>query len=281
VALQAGLSIQLATHPDATLDEHCRMWEAEHGMKVSSATMSRAIKCLHWTRKKKTLSASEQNKEARAAWRESVSDHKSDQLVFIDEYGSNIGLTRLMARAPRGQRAYGKVPRNRGKSTTLIASLSLGGIGEAIILEGATQTAAFEHYVEHILGPNLELGQIVVMDTLRVHKGERVRQIIEARGCHVLFLPAYSPDFSPIEEAFSKRKAFLRKVGVRTREDLQEVLIKARGNNYSPRCGIGWFRHCGYPPPEARLVITLFDDSFFSLATVARLANGERCVLTN
>ena len=97
-------------------------------------------------------------------------------------------------------------------------------------MEGATQTAAFELYVEHILGPSLELGQIVVMDTLRVQKGERVRQIIEARGCHVLFLPAYSPDFSPI---------------------------------------------------EARLVITLFDDSFFSLATVARLANGERRVLTN
>jgi transposase len=76
-------------------------------------------------------------------------------------------------------------------------------------LEGATQTAAFELYVEHILGPSLELGQIVVMDTLRVQKGERVRQIIEARGCHVLFLPAYSPDFSPIEEAFSKLKAFL------------------------------------------------------------------------
>jgi transposase len=85
VALQAGLSTQLATHPDATLDEHCRMWEAEHGMKVSSATMSRAIKCLHGTRKKKTLSASEQNNEARAAWRESVSDLKSNQLVFIDE----------------------------------------------------------------------------------------------------------------------------------------------------------------------------------------------------
>ena len=112
---------------------------------------------------------------------------------------------------------------------TLIASLSLGGIGEAIILEGATQTAAFELYVEHILGPSLEPGQIVVLDNLRIHKGERVRQIIEARGCHVLFLPAYSPDFSPIEEAFSKHKAFLRKVGVRTREDLQEVLIQALG----------------------------------------------------
>ena len=102
MALQAGLSIQLEAHPDATLDEHCHMWEAEHSMKVSSATMSRAMKYLLWTRKKKTLSANEQNKEGRATWRGSVSDHKSDQLVFIDEYGSNIGLTRLMARAPRG-----------------------------------------------------------------------------------------------------------------------------------------------------------------------------------
>jgi hypothetical protein len=170
------------------------MWEAEHGMKVSKASMSRAIKCLHWTRKKKTLSASEQHNEARAAWRESVSDRKRNQLVFIDACRSNIGLTRLMARAPRGQRAQGKVPRNRGKNTTRIASLSLRGRGEALILEGAIHTATFERYMERILGPSLEPGQIVVMDNLRVHKGERVRQIIEAVTCcfcrliHQIFL---------------------------------------------------------------------------------------------
>lgn len=201
------------------------------------------------SREKKTLKASEQNEEARAAWRASISPLKSSQFVFVDECGSNIGLTRLMARAPRGQRAYGKVPRNRGKNTTLIASLSLQGMGEALILEGAARTDTFELYVEQILGPSLQPGQIVVMDNLQIHKGERVRQAIEARGCQVLFLPSYSPDFSPIEEAFSKLKAFLRKVGARTREDLQEALIQALGI-ITAQDAQGWFRHCGYPLQE-------------------------------
>ena len=154
-----------------------------------------------------------------------------------------------MARAPRGQRAYGKIPRNRGKNTTLIASLSFQGMGEALILEGAAHTDTFELYVKQILGPSLQPGQIVVMDNLQLQKGERVRQAIEARGCQVLFLPSYSPDFSPIEEAFSKLKAFLRKVGARTREDLQEAIIQALGI-ITAQDAQGWFRHCGYPPQQ-------------------------------
>lgn len=126
-AVKIGVRAQLEASSDATLEEHCRLWVAEHGRTVSTSTMSRAIKQLNWTRKKKTLSVSEQNEETRTAWRASVSDLKSRQLVFVDECGSNIGLTRLMARAPRGQRAHGKVPRNRGANTTLIASLSLQG----------------------------------------------------------------------------------------------------------------------------------------------------------
>ncbi len=100
---------------------------------------------------------------------------------------------------------------------------------------------------EQILGPSLQPGQIGVMDNLQLHKGERVRRAIEARGCQVLFLPSYSPDFSPIEEAFSKLKAFLRKVGARTREDLQEALIQALGI-ITAQDAQGWFRHCGYFP---------------------------------
>lgn len=142
-AVQVEVSAQLEAYPDATVEEHCRLWEAEHSVKVSASTMSRAIKQLNVTRKK-TLKASEQNEEARAAWRASISTLKSHQFVFVDECGSNMGLTRLMARAPRGQRAYGKVPRNRGKNTTLIASLSLQGMGEALILEGAARTETFE-----------------------------------------------------------------------------------------------------------------------------------------
>jgi DDE superfamily endonuclease len=148
--------------------------------------------------KKKSLAASERTEEERARWREQVKEHDARGLVFVDECGSNIALTPLYARAPKGQRARGSVPRNRGKNTTLIASLSWEGVGASMIIEGAANAAAFEAYIEHILVPSLQTGQRVVMDNLRAHKGTRVRQLIEDQGCQVLFLPAYSPDFSPI-----------------------------------------------------------------------------------
>ena len=146
---------------------------------------------------KKTLGASERNEEERATWRAAVSPLPAQQLVFVDECGSNIALTPFYARAPKGERATGRVPRNRGKNTTLIAALSLEGMGATMILEGSANGAAFEIYVEQLLAPSLHAGQIVVMDNLRAHKGERVRQAIEAKGCQLVFLPGYSPDLSP------------------------------------------------------------------------------------
>jgi transposase len=107
---------------------------------------------------------------------------------------------------------------------TLLASLSLAGIGETMILEGAANAQVFEIYIEQILAPSLQAGQMVIMDNLSIHKGQKVRQAIEAQGCQLLFLPAYSPDFSPIEEAFSKIKAALRRAGARTHEALQEAI---------------------------------------------------------
>ena len=120
-------------------------------------------------------------------------------------------MTRLYARAPKGERAYGKVPRNRGKNTTLLASMTPEGMGPCLAVEGATTKAVFEAYVERVLAPSLWPGQVVVvMDNLGAHRGERVRELIEEqRGCSLLYLPPYSPDFSPIEEAFSKVKALL------------------------------------------------------------------------
>jgi transposase len=167
----------------------------------------------------------------------------------VDECGSNIALTSIYARAPQGQRAKGSVPRNRGKNTTLIASLSLDGIGAAMILEGSVNTSAFEIYVEQLLAPSLHAGQIVVMDNLRAHKGERVRQTIEAKGGQVLFLPGYSPDFSPIEETFSKLKTNLRRTGARTREALEEAICQSL-LTVTAQDARGWFGHCGYVPLE-------------------------------
>jgi transposase len=199
--------------------------------------------------KKKSLAATERNEEERARWREQVKEHDPSQLVFLDECGSNIALTPLYARAPKGERARGSVPRNRGKNTTLLASLSLEGIGASMIIEGAANAVAFEAYLQQILVPSLRVGQIVVMDNLSVHKGARVRQLIEEKGCQVLFLPAYSPDFSPIEEAFAKIKTFLRHAGARTRESLEEAICQAL-EAVTARDAHGWFRHGGYLPPK-------------------------------
>jgi transposase len=199
---------------------------------------------------KKTLGASERREEERAKWREQMKEVDARRLVVVDECGSNIALTPLYGWAPKGQRVHGSVPRNRGKNTTLLASLSLSGLGACMILEGSVNTLAFETYVEQILAPSLSAGQIVVLDNLSAHKGARVRQLIEARGCELLYLPAYSPDCSPIEEAFSKLKAFLRRGGARTHEVLQEAIGHAL-QTVTAQDALGWFTHCGYLSAQA------------------------------
>lgn len=159
-------------------------------------------------------------------------------------------MTPLYAYAPKGQRAIGSVPRNYGASMTLIASLSLDGMGEALMLDGAADGAAFDLYIEQLLAPSLRPGQIVILDNLSIHLGSRVKQAIEARGCRLLFLPAYSPDFSPIEEAFSKLKSILRRAGARTREALQEAIATAL-DLITATDAHGWFTHCGYLPSSS------------------------------
>ncbi len=198
--------------------------------------------------KKKTLRASEQNDATRATWREQMKQLLSQDLVFVDETGSHIAMTPLYAYAPRGQRAKGSVPRNYGAMMTLIAKYATQGMGEAFLLDGAADGAAFEIYVEQLLAPSLRPGQLVILDHLSIHQGPRVKQALEAKGCRLLFLPAYSPDFSPLEEAFSKVKTFLRRPGARTREAghsaIAQVLLLITAQD-----ALGWFAHCGYPPP--------------------------------
>jgi len=132
VALLARLQSQLDAYPDATLEEHCQIWKTSQGIQVSSATMNRAIQRLNWTRKKKTLRASEQKEADRAAWREQAQTLDAGKLVFVDECGSNIALTRLYARSPKGKRAYGAIPRNRRANITLLASLSQKANGRSV-----------------------------------------------------------------------------------------------------------------------------------------------------
>jgi transposase len=202
---------------------------------------------------KKSRVAQERDEQARGLWRWLASRFDARRLVFVDESGFHTSMTRLYARAPRGRRAYGKVPRNRGKNTTLIASITLeGGMGESVAVEGATDAGVFEAYVERFLAPTLEEGQVVVLDGLGAHRTGKVRELVEARGAQLLFLPSYSPDLNPIEEAFSKIKGIVRKAGARTREALVEAIARALAV-VTPEDAAGWFAHAGYEPQDQSL----------------------------
>ncbi len=199
---------------------------------------------------KKSQIAKERDEEARGLWRWLASHFDARRLVFVDESGFHTSMTRLRARAPKGKRAYGTVPRNRGKNTTLIAAITLeGAMGESMTVEGATDSEAFEAYVEHFLAPSLEKGQVVVLDGLGAHRTEKVRELIEARGADLVFLPSYSPDLNPIEEAFSKIKTLVRKVGAREREALVEAIGRALAA-VTPEDAASWFAHAGYWPQD-------------------------------
>ena len=145
---------------------------------------------------KKSKIASERDEGARALWRWLASRFDVRRLVFVDESGTHISMDRLRSRAPRGVRAYGQVPKNRGKNLTLIASMSLHGMGESMVVEGGTDAATFEAYVEHLLAPSLSRGQVVVMDNLGAHQPKRIRELIEARGAELVFVPSYSLQIS-------------------------------------------------------------------------------------
>lgn len=167
----------------------------------------------------------------------------------MDETSTNTALARRYARSPRGERAYGIIPRNYGRCTTLVASLSLEGLGPAMTIEGAIDTLSFTEYVRQLLCPALRAGQVVVMDNLSAHKAEVVRELIEAVQCRLLFLPSYSPDFSPIELAFSKLKEFLRATAARTKPDLFDAIGEAL-DMVTSNDVVGWFSHCGYSPAK-------------------------------
>jgi transposase len=199
---------------------------------------------------KKSHIASERDEQARGLWRWLASHFDAKRLVFVDESGFNTSMTRLRARAPKGKRAYGKLPRNRGKNTTLIAAITLeGGMGASMSVEGATDSLAFEAYVEHFLAPELCEGQVVVLDGLGAHRTQKVEELIEGRGADLVFLPSYSPDLNPIEQAFSKIKQLVRKVGARVREALVEAIGRALAA-VTPEDATGWFAHAGYRPQD-------------------------------
>lgn len=194
---------------------------------------------------KKSLIATERDETARTAWQEVVASLRPEDLVFVDETSTHTALTRRRARAPRGQRAVGQVPRNHGSNVTLLATLTPQGIGPALSLNGGVTGAAFAAYAARCLAPSLRPGQVVILDNLSAHKNDQARTAIEAVGARLLFLPAYSPDFNPIELAFSKIKEHLRAAAARTADDLLTATAAAI-DAVSATDAHGFYHHCGF-----------------------------------
>ncbi len=170
-----------------------------------------------------------------------------ERLLFVDECGVHTSLAPIYGYAPRDERLHLPVPRNRGKNTTLLSSMTTDGMGPSLAVEGATTVRVFETYVEKVLVPNLRAGQIVVMDNLSAHRPRRIRELIEQQGCELLYLPAYSPDYNPIEEAFSKIKSLLRKAAAGSKEVLVEAIGQAL-SAVTAEDALGYFEHAGYRP---------------------------------
>lgn len=167
------------------------------------------------------------------------------KLVFIDETWAKTNMTRLRGRAPIGERLVAKVPHGHWKTTTLIAAMDHRGMRCSTTVDGAINQDVFESFVEKVLVPRLSSGDLVILDNLSSHKGVRVKQLIEAAGAAVLYLPPYSPNFNPIENAFAKLKQLIRSAEHRSCDalwaDMQRML-----DLITPENSRGFFKHCGY-----------------------------------
>jgi transposase len=242
-----ALGQQLKTASDQTQDYHCQLWFENHQVSLSPSTLSRLLDRMGWSRKKKSLCATERDEDKRTAFRAKQAGLDVNKLVVVDETSTNLALTSLYGYAPVGERVYDSVPRNHGANVTMIAALTAQGMSNetAIVFEGGTDARTFELYIRQFLCPTLLPGQIVILDNLAAHDSEGVRAAIQERGCELLFLPPYSPDLTPTLIAFSKIKQFLRQVAARTRKALEDALDKALAL-IKPEEALAFFRHCGY-----------------------------------
>lgn len=170
---------------------------------------------------------------------------RPERLVFVDEMGTNTSLAPLYAWSRRGERAHAAAPRNWGANATPLASMGAEGMGPCLALEGPTTREIFEAYLERVLASSLCPGRVMVVDNLSVHKGGRVKEIVQGRGCELLYLPPYSPDMNPIEEAFAKLKGLLRRAEARTREALVEAMDRAV-DAVTSKDARGFFERRGY-----------------------------------
>ena len=235
--------------PDLTLQGLQEMLREERGVDASLSTIWGFLSGAGRTFKKKSLHASEQDRpdvlEQREAWFEGQLDLNPRKLVFVDETWASTNMTPLYGWARRGERLRASAPFGSWKRTTFVAGLRLTGMTAPMIIEGSINGASFLDYVRRYLAPTLTPGDIVVIDDLSSHKSDDVRDAIEAVGASVRFLPPYSPDFSPIEKAFAKLKALLRRAAARTSEAVRAALEKFAGIFTPTECA-NFFAACGY-----------------------------------
>jgi transposase len=200
---------------------------------------------------KKSLHAAEQQRPdvaaARQVWRERQPSLDPDRLVFIDETWATTNMTRRCGRAPRGQRLVASVPHGHWKTSTFVAGLRSTGLTAPLVVDGAINGDVFRAYVEQILVPTLVPGDIVILDNLSSHKVVGVREAIEARGARLVYLPPYSPDLNPIEQAFAKLKALLRKIAARTIAALWDALGDIL-DRFTPQECANYLASAGYVP---------------------------------
>jgi len=182
---------------------------------------------------------------ARQLWFDGQLELDPEKLIFIDETGTSTKMARLRGRAPRGERCRAPIPHGHWKTTTLTAGLRRSGVVAPMVLDGPMDGVCFRAYVEQVLVPELRPGDIVIMDNLPAHKVGGVRQAIEATGASLLYLPPYSPDFNPIEQAFAKLKAILRKAAARTIPELWDAIAEAI-DRFSPGECRNYFAAAGY-----------------------------------
>ena len=181
----------------------------------------------------------------RAAFLEAVQRTDFTCFKFVDETSTNLTYCRRYARAEGGKRAAQATPLHGGPNVTLVAALTPTGLQAAMTLSGAGNGDVFAAYLDQVLGPTLVPGDVVVLDNLPAHKVAGLAELVETRGARLLYLPPYSPDFNPIELAFSKRKTWLRTAQARTREALESVIRKAT-DWITEQDAKNWFDHCGY-----------------------------------
>jgi len=183
----------------------------------------------------------------RQAWFDAQPDLDPEQLIFVDESGATTKMARLRGRSLRGERCRAAIPHGHWKTTTFTGALTLRGMTAPMVLDGPMNGPAFLAYVEQVLAPTLRVGHVVVMDNLPAHKVAGVRAAIEARGARLRLLPPYSPDFNPIELAFSKLKALLRKAAARTIPELWDTIGQILPQFAPTECA-NYFTACGYEP---------------------------------